>query len=342
MSAIAIVSPGYPHTRGGVTDHTERVVRNWRTQRRDVLVLGDIREKSPEATVSDWRTASVSGILLQYVPFLYARRGVSRYAERLVLAAREAGIRTTVFVHEPWVPPTRLPWVVLSPIQRRQLMRLVKVADNVATPVPRWARMLRDDAHLLYVGSTLGEPDSDKVAAIQDPLAAPVVFSPLASGLRWDWIGPAVAAIDAQPPLIVIGAGAEELRREHETRRWWDPSWDCRGRLSGEQVLALLCRSSLVMAPFVDGITGRRTSALAALSAGARLVTSRGHLADGFFTRGPLIAAADRDQFVEAASRAWQSNDDPAERRARLKWYDEHLHSVNLDAKLLALTTGEA
>src|SRR5438105_9745364 len=98
MSFIGIVSPGYPGTPGGVTDHTARLVRHWRDEGHEVLVAGDVGD--PAATITEWRRRGVRGVLVQYVPFLYARSGVSSYPERLATAAREAGIRVVVFVHE--------------------------------------------------------------------------------------------------------------------------------------------------------------------------------------------------------------------------------------------------
>jgi hypothetical protein len=92
-----------------------------------------------------------------------------------------------------------------------------------------------------------------------------------------------------------------------------------------------------VLAPFVDGITARRTSAVAALSTGARLVSSTGHLYDPLFTSGPVAVAADRDEFVAVATDLWGAADRADDRLARLAWYREHLDSRMLDRRLLEL-----
>jgi hypothetical protein len=287
--------------------------------------------------VAAWRAQGVVAALVQYVPFLYGRRGLSRFPLRLAGTAREAGIRVTVFVHEPWVPPTRLPWIALSPLQRRQLHTLLGACDAAATPVPAWVTTLWNRPVVIHVGSTLGEPD----APPQGPaLPAPVVFSPFAAGLHWPWIAAAVKAIGAEPPLVVIGARDEAIRQHHVAVRWFDSRWDCRGFLAPAEALALLARARLVLAPFVDGLTGRRTSALAASSVGARLASSRGHLFDPFFEQSPVILASTEREFAEAARAAWSAGDSAEQRVTRLQWYGERLDPRTLDERLLRLVLG--
>lgn len=333
MSGVAIVSPGYPSVTGGVTDHTHRLRAHWDASMPVEIVSA--LDEPPPAVVSRLHDMGVTALLLQYVPFLYAHRGLSGLPIRMIRAGQTAGLRTTVFVHEPWVPPTRLPWLVLSPLQRRQLQVIVRNADAAVTPVPAWQRTIGAKVETLYVGSTLGRPPDDA-----PPVETPVVFSPFAAGLDWSWIAAAVREIGAG--LTVIGATSDELHDHAGTRAWAEREWTCTGRLPADEVLRALAGARLVLAPFVDGITGRRTSALAALSAGARLVTSMGRLADPFLVDGPLDAAATRHGFVELATRRWDETDDSASRSRRRAWYDEHLDPVALDRRLLAIVTGAA
>lgn len=275
----------------------------------------------------------MTALLIQYVPFLYARRGVSRYPEQLARAARRHGIRAVTFVHEPWVPPTRLPWLVLSPLQRRQLHRLIALSHATVTPVPAWRDLLGDDVRVIYVGSTLGEP-LDSIAT-EPALAGPVVFSPFASGFRWPWAARAARVIAAAPELIVIGGSEREVRAHPHAGPWWNASWQCIGRAPADEVLELLARARLVLAPFDDGITGRRTSAMAPLAAGARVLSSSGHLADPFLLHGPLESAATETDYVAKGAELWSTPDAPGARDDRLQWYRTHLDTAQLDARLL-------
>ncbi|HXV85407.1 MAG TPA: hypothetical protein VD793_01855 [Gemmatimonadales bacterium] len=335
MSGVAIVSPGFPHRAGGVTDHTGRLVRHWGRDRR-VVTLGPVTGH-PDHLALGWQAAGVSALLLQYVPFLYGRRGLSTFPRRVCLAARARGIRVTTFVHEPWVPPTRLPWWILSPLQRRQLRNLLAVSDAAVTPVPAWVGLLWNRPQVLAVGSTLGDAPAEPAGP---PLDAPVLFSPFASGLSWSWIASAVEAIGAHPPLIVLGATRETARQHHAARRWQDSQWEWTGFLPPADALGLLARARLVLAPFEDGLTGRRTSALAALSAGARLVSSRGHLFDPTLEGGPVQFADSRADFARLAANTWGEPDDAVRRAARLHWYRQHLDPRDLDDRLLTVVLG--
>ncbi len=339
MSTIAIVSPGFPDVAGGVTDHTGRLLRHWREDGGVVQVLGSVGEL-PDDVAARWELDGVGAVLIQYVPFLYARRGLSPYPRWLARAARARGMRVTVFVHEPWVPRTRLPWLILSPLQRRQLRRLIAASDAVATPVPAWAQMLGPQTKIVRVGSTLGEAPGRLPG--REALEGPVVFSPFAAGLRWDWVTQAVSRIGADPPLVVIGADADGMRRHSATRRWVTAEWDCRGRLSASDVMALLNRARVVLAPYLDGITGRRTSAAASLSTGAKLISSTGHLFDEYFSQSPISLAGDAEEFARNAAEAWTSAQTDAECSARRTWYDTHLDPRALDAQLLELVLGGA
>ena len=329
--SLAIVSPGYPDAPGGVTDHTARLLRHWTAAGSEVLVYARGRGDAA-ALVAAWRGAGKSAILIQYVPFLYGRRGLSGFPRRLARAGRAAGLRVGVFVHEPWVPRTRLPWLVLSPLQRRQLLRLLPACDLAFTPVPGWRALLDGRPELIPVGSTLGEPPAEPRGL---PLPAPVVFSPLAAGLSWHWIVAAAQEIGAEPRLTVIGATWEQAHADRVVRPYADPTWDWRGRLPAAAVLDLLMRAPLVLAPFSDGLTTRRTSAMAALSAGARVVSSTGPLFDERLTEAGVALAADKHSFVSLARAVWHTPDQPADRAGRLRWYAEQLDPRRWDRYVL-------
>jgi hypothetical protein len=330
MSPVAILSPGYPDVSGGVTDHTARLVRHWGAAGHRAYVLGE-QHAGPGMIAQRWRAVGVRGLLIQYVPFLYGRRGLSTYPDQLARAARSLGLRVVVFVHEPWVPPTRLPWLVLSPLQRRQLRRLLRHADAVVTAVPRWRDLLDKDAAVLYVGNTLG----DGALPLGEPLATPVVFSPFAAGLRWPWIAGAVSRIGRG--LTVIGATRPDAARHAGVRPWLRDEWTCLGRLPAAGVLSALANAPLVLAPFVDGITGRRTSALAGLSTGARTITSDGPLFDPVFRASPVTIATSAETFASAAAKAWKDPDSPEDRKRRVAWYREHFDGRALDSRLLEM-----
>jgi glycosyltransferase involved in cell wall biosynthesis len=325
VTPVALVCPGFAAARGGVTDHTSRLVAHWNARGVSATVLETPGEL---ARVRD-------PVMVQYVPFLYARRGLAPDLVRAAAAARAGGARVTIFVHEPWVPPTRLPWLLLSPLQRRQLRLLSQRADAVVTPVPAWQPFLSTPSELVYVGSTLGPAPATHAGP---SLEAPVVFSPFASGLAWPWILAAEAAIGAG--LVVVGAthadAGTRLRLPARAREW---QW--LGRLPATSALATLARARLVLAPYVDGLTGRRTAALAALSTGVPMVSSHGPLSDPLFADGPATLAGSAAEFAQLAADRWSAaDDDPAARTQRRAWFDQHFDARRLDDRLLDVVLG--
>ncbi len=335
MASIAILSPGFPGTQGGVTAHTQRLAQAWSDSGHETTVIGDLSD-GPEVVVERLHDTNAKYLLVQYVPFLYGRRGLSRVPERIARQARNRDIRVTTFVHEPWVPPTRLPWLVLSPLQRWQLRRLLGLSDAVVTAVPHWGELWRPHTHVVYVGSNLGAfSDPSPVEPI---LESPVVFSPFASGLRWDWIVAASRALGAR--LTIVGADENQVLQHPAVGRWFHSEWQCLGWLDARDVLSTLARAPLVFAPFVDGATGRRGSLLAAASTGARILSSTGHLYDPFFDSSPIHIASSRPHFVKLATELWRAPDTAEERGARLDWYGQRVDPVRLDTRLLEVVLG--
>jgi hypothetical protein len=263
---------------------------------------------------------------------------VSQYPETFAEAASRHGIRVVVFVHEPWVPLTRMQWLITGPLQRRQLRHLVRKVAGCVTPVPAWQSLLSPTPLIQYVGSTLGGAPS--LNGAESVLPAPVVFSPFGAGLNWEWIAAAVARIQASPPLIVLGASESEARSHPNLRGWISSDWDWRGRLTASETLGVLARAPLVLAPFIDGLTGRRTSVAAALSTGARVVSSTGPLFDPFFHESPVKLAGSSSGFAQLALEEWRRAESPSERADRRTWYDRNLDPQVLDHRLLQIVLG--
>jgi len=335
MTPVAILSPGYPSIPGGVTDHTARVVRHWEETGHQVSVIGDCN-RSPRSVAADLLKAKVRGLLIQYVPFLYGRRGLSRYPQQVAEAARAAGIHVTTFVHETWVPANRLAWLVLSPLQKRQLIRLLAVSDSAVTPVPKWRSMLGDKAQVLYVGCVLAPgPEPGEHGSVFE---SPAVFSPFAAGLNWEWISAAETALDAGPGLTIVGGTTEQAASHDLVGKYYRPTWNCLGRLPGPEVLASLAGAKLTFAPFIDGATGRRGSIGAPLSVGTTVLSSTGHLFDSAF-EGPVEIARSLEEYVERARQLWNEPADESKRAGRLRWFADNLDGEKLDARLLRIVT---
>jgi glycosyltransferase involved in cell wall biosynthesis len=118
--------------------------------------------------------------------------------------------------------------------------------------------------------------------------------------------------------------------------------------LPAETIAARLCACELLVQPYPDGISSRRTSAMAGLALGVPTVTTAGHLTDAIWRDGAavdLVPAGRPDDFARASLALLA---DPARRpalgQAGAALYREHLSlertlqtlGVPADAKVAA------
>ena len=105
--------------------------------------------------------------------------------------------------------------------------------------------------------------------------------------------------------------------------------------------MSLIAKAPLILAPFIDGVTGRRTSISAALSTGVRIVSSDGHLYDDAFDDSPIHVARSQEEFSATTRELLRAPDTGAARAERLAWYVENVDYHLLDSHLLSLVTGQ-
>jgi glycosyltransferase involved in cell wall biosynthesis len=198
-------------------------------------------------------------------------------------------------VHEPYVPMTGWRWVLMGLWQRTQLAMLRAASDVVFASIEAWTERLhrlwpgRPTAHL-PVGSNL--PDRrDRRAASRRLLEAAdgeLVLATLSNGHpshELDLVDAALAALAERGRrvlFLVLGAGAAVPERVPAGVRVVRP-----GELSADDLAASLAAADLFMAPLVDGVSTRRTTAMAALQHGLPVVATDGPLTDDLFRRAP-------------------------------------------------------
>jgi len=356
---IALYSPDVPRRPGGVSDHTLVLARALAAEGADVAVLasrGDPELFAPipchvgirpnRRLVKGVTRTGASWVVLQYVPFLFARHGIAPSLVAGLYAVRRSGTQIAVFVHEPFVPFARLPWLVTGVLQRVQLLALIRLADRVYTAVPAWQRFLRrwtpraTPVHLVPVGATLppsilSREDARRRMGLESAAVAIGVFSPSASGFLADWVVAAHAASrDTRVRWILFGRGSEALA----------------ARLVGGQVSALgelppsaaadaMRAMDVALAPYVDGLTLRRTAAMLAVAHGVATVSSSGPLFDPQLSALAAIAP-DAGAFATEVKRLVEDVEHRREIAARTAGYEE-LASVRVLARALIADLGE-
>jgi glycosyltransferase involved in cell wall biosynthesis len=256
-------------------------------------------------------------MVLQYNPFMYGRWGFAPWLPAALLRTRRRHptLEVALMVHEPYVPMSDWRWTLMGLWQRSQLLALHALADVVFASIDSWAAMLgrlrpRRPAHHLPVGSNL--PDMRvRRAEVRATLGATdetVVVSAFGTGHPARQIDYVVEGANAVAgggiPTIVqnLGAGAPELHGIERSVRVSQPGYQSPAALAER-----LAATDIFLAPFVDGVSTRRTTVMAALQHGLPIVGTDGDLTDRLFRSSSralhLVPVARRDLFADTALR---------------------------------------
>ena len=244
-------------------------------------------------------------VVVQYNPFSFGHRGI---APRLLLALRRARRRgrprVAVMMHERYLPPLHLKWRILGTIQRVQLKLLLSMADSSFASIQEWAQ---GPARHLPVASNLPEMCRER-SALRRELAVgddDVVLAAFGTGhpsRRLDLVARAANAVAAAGhgvKLLNIGSGAPPIEGLAEGIEVHTP-----GFVTAERAACLISAADLYLAPFVDGVSTRRTTVMAALQHGVAVLGTRGENTDAVLEQEPgivLTAHGDAEAFASAA-----------------------------------------
>jgi len=231
-------------------------------------------------------------------------------------------------VHEPYVPMINWRWRILGISQRVQFLGLGVNADILFASIEKWShdfsRTLRHPQCLhLPVGSNLpdmrdsGEAERARIGIARQDLAV----AAFGTGHPARLTGYIVRAVNDLVQigqhsarkiwLLNLGAGAAGLSNLDPRVRVHAP-----GVLPGARLARQIAAADIFLAPFVDGISTRRGSLMAALQHGLAVVGTDGPLTDPIFRRPPvavrLVPVGRPDLFSTAVHDLADSTDDRA------------------------------
>jgi glycosyltransferase involved in cell wall biosynthesis len=321
---------------------------------------------SPARPSSVWRIARgvaadrPDWILLQYNPFSYGRWGLNLHLPLALRAIkmRCPATRLAVMVHEPFVPVSSVKNAVMTTWQRAQLWLLGRGADVVFFSIQPWAQRFRrwfpgrPVLHLPVGSNILPIVPITRAAArsrldIPEDTAVLGLFGAAHAGRMLDWVGAAARAArrSGRDTLVLyVGPRAGVVRAALGDV----PVLAAEGPLPAPEVSRRLSAVDIYLAPFVDGVSTRRTSLMTGLQHGLATVGTRGFLTDPCLRDqdGRAFLLADMDGGADAfAARVLEILDD-APRRARLGDEAERLYRREFDwepvaARLTAALNGE-
>jgi glycosyltransferase involved in cell wall biosynthesis len=336
-----IVTSEYPPDVGGVSDYTRQVAEGLARAGEDVHVWCPrpadshagvrIHAELGAITPSDLKRIDPQldahpaprRLLVQWVPHGFGYHSMNIGFCLWLSRRARAGDIVELMVHEAYSDfkfgPLR--HVAMACVQRFMTILLLQTASRVWIATPAWERRLRAYALGRRIAMTwLPVPGCVPPRAGS---AAAVVRRQYADGDapligHFGSFGKDVSALLEErllsimdhplgPSLLLLGSGSlayrDGLRERH-------PEWAGRvhatGYLPAHQLSDHIAACDLFAQPYPDGITSRRTTAMACLSQGRPVVTTAGPSTETLWTESGAVAlasVADRVGFVTAVER---------------------------------------
>jgi hypothetical protein len=248
-------------------------------------------------------------VLIQYNPFRYARWGFAPGLVRdALLLRRRGGTQLAIMVHEAWVSMTDWRSTLMGLWQRAQLRGLLRLADGVMSSTEALAREIGSGAvHVPIATNITPVPTSSRAARDRlglDGRLAVALFGRAHETRAFDHTQAAIAALakaHGASQLVILNLGADAPQpRVPPGVEVCSP-----GRQAPDELSLRLAASDLVLLPFTDGISTRRTTLMAALAHGRPVLALRGHNTDAVLAEArdalALAPAGDLTAFARAA-----------------------------------------
>jgi glycosyltransferase involved in cell wall biosynthesis len=329
--------PLYVYTRGGNHTPADGIrIRSFF----DASRQSSFRSLLPlvEADRPDW-------LILQYNPFCWGARGWCP-AVPLALAKLKAlprAPKVAVMFHETTVP--KWPWrfALMYAWQRPILRGVAKQADRIFVSTKRWIPELVSAGavapmSLLPVGSniprsSLSKEDARRHLGVQNDCLVMGVFGSAHPSRLLDWVAEAAQAVRQRSPNLLVlhvGPEGEVMRRAMEGL-----PFRSLGVKSANDVADALRAMDCIVSPFVDGVSARRGSVIAALNNGIPVATTcREWTDDCFLSASPDAVLVSTAQNREAFSREvvqWVRPLDPDNAQKA-----ERCHNANFSWSIIA------
>jgi glycosyltransferase involved in cell wall biosynthesis len=322
-----LITCEYPPDVGGISDHTGQLATGLGAAGDEVHVYCPGKERPASGLVqvhpvlgtfssadlrrTDRQIEICPGprrLLVQWVPHGFGRRSVNLGFCLWVARRARAGDRVDVVVHEPysefgWGPPRHLAMALAHRVMAAVLLR---AADRVWISTPAWEPRLRPYALGRAIEMRwLPVPGCESAVQVSADIPSLVRTTGRPLVGHFGTYGEAVATLleerlagvmegASQPALLLLGAGGEGFATRLLTRH---PHWAGRvhatGYLSPDRLDAHLAACDLLMQPYPDGITVRRTSAMAAMARGRAVVTTTGHLTEDLWAEQEAVVLVD-------------------------------------------------
>lgn len=325
-----VITGEYPPQRGGVSDYTHSLVKSLAAEGDDVHVWCPLAPHAavecPGVTVHGELGSAGAGdlrklnhalerfpeprqILVQWVPHAYGFRSMNvGFCLWLWRRAARSGDQVDLMVHEPFLSFGEGSWRqdAVAVVHRFMTTVLLRAANRVWVSIPSWEKLWRPYAlgrnlpfQWLPIPSNIPVvEDSAGVRALRQryaPEGGLIIgnFGMYGPTVERTW-EPILSALESAPfpgRLLLIGTGSDECRTMIDRKA---PSLSSRVHATGPLAAAdLSCHLSacdLLMQPYPDGVSSRRTSFMAGLSHGKPIVTTIGPATEPLWAESQAVA----------------------------------------------------
>jgi Glycosyl transferases group 1 len=384
MAAWTILTCEYPPACGGVGDYAAQVAAALAASGDrvtvctppssdaalsqpgiEVVVLDDVYGPRARRQIDRRLDAERSTVLVQYVPTAFGLRGANLPACRWLLGRSRGAAQEDVRVmfHEPyfefaWTPVQQS---LLSIVQRSMARLLVRASRETYLSTDAWRAYLGSPPHrapFITLPIPSAVPRCDRPADVSDRrracLGAASTHLVGHFGTYGMHIAPMLQAalttlLRQEPRLSAVcaGAGSAEFVNHLRSKA---PALTGRvhstGRVAAAEAAMVLSACDVLIQPYVDGVTTRRTSVMAGLINGRAIVTTSGHLTEPLWgeTRAVAMApAGDTAEFVRTVRTLLADDGARGALAARgEKTYREHFALAHTIARLRTGVKGGA
>ena len=263
-------------------------------------------------------------LLVQWVPHGYGWRGINGVFALWLRRRARRGDRVELVVHEPFLEVRSGPLAhrAAAVVQRAMAAVVLRAASRVWVTVPAWEDRLRPYAP--WRGLPLRwVPVPSTIPVVRDPVRTRELREQAgvgASGLLAGHFGSGgagttpmlataltrLARANAGLRLVCIGRCSEE--RAADLARALPALSDrtlATGPLDAREVSCWLAACDVMLQPYPDGVSARRTSTVSALAHARPVVTTAGRLTEGLWSESQavrLVPAGDAEAFARAAA----------------------------------------
>ena len=314
---VIVLAAVRQHEIDGIYDYTRHLAHNLEACDAVEVVIRNPRLASVDQLV-ELLPASAGGTLtvaLQYNPFSFGRWGFAPWLPVKLWRLKRISprLRLGLTVHELYFPITSWRSAMIGVWQRVQFFAVLVLADIVFTSITEWASDLanRRPARPVYhlpVGSNLPdmrhtrEAERERLGADEETVVLAAFGANHPSRLM-EHVSRAAAMVasgGSRTLLVNLGSDVPPLDAGPAVEVLTP------GQLSAEQIARHLAAADIYLAPFIDGVSTRRTTVMAALQHGLPVIGTDGHLTDAVLRRATnaltLTPVADVDAFARAAT----------------------------------------